>query len=186
MSLCMCPGVYGLRGAWSGPGGAGFWRVSRKLKFASTGRNSTLHRRSQICIACFWSWTSPPLPRTQVSKKWIEVASVVVVGDRIVVRRYEGGNLSLTAAQPSTRYAEFFVSYQVVCFFTQFCFADLFPPVIFQRVIFSPATCHGLFFQWLIFTDRFFACHFYRSFCTGLLLTYSSARKRFFKNYNSF
>lgn len=41
----------------------------------------------------------------QVSKAWEEVASVDVVGESIVIGRYMGGNISLKATVPSSRYS---------------------------------------------------------------------------------
>lgn len=43
------------------------------------------------------AWTN------QVSKTWEEVASVDVVGESVVIRRYEGGNISLKAGMESSR-----------------------------------------------------------------------------------
>ena len=78
-----------------------------------------------------------------MSKKWIEVASVDVVDDRIVVRRYQGGNLSLTAAQPSTRCTDF------IWFFSHFFFSGYltgnFSPIGF----FSRLFCTDLWSYWL-------------------------------------
>lgn len=38
-----------------------------------------------------------------MSKRWEELAIVDVVDASIVIRRYEGGNISLKAAVPSSR-----------------------------------------------------------------------------------
>lgn len=42
-----------------------------------------------------------------MSKTWEEVASVNVVGESIVIGRYQGGNISLKAALAPRRYAAF-------------------------------------------------------------------------------
>lgn len=46
---------------------------------------------------CFRAWAN------QVSKRWEELSSVDVVDESIVIRRYEGGNISLNAAVASSR-----------------------------------------------------------------------------------
>lgn len=55
------------------------------------------------CVAA--NFTSRTLRTGQVSKAWEEVASVSVVGESIVIGRYQGGNISLKAALAPRRYA---------------------------------------------------------------------------------